>query len=243
MLCNYSLPQCNQCNFVLSTERYIRKHMMKMHRAEPPWPIVWKANIWCSAICGLGAISVILEQQQSGIWGTTWRECIRAAAPWPIVLKSDLLFLVQQSGTAEWYSRVVEQQQESRLGEMGIGGLVGWWRMHRREQCNLTQSSSSARVRRFSVHWLCALMTRGGELCVMQCLSDSSAMMISGSPGLLMDDVWDSSRFHKSNPPNQALQQVYLCITKSRMMEMFNDKVSDSSRFQKFTGPTLTLLS
>ena len=114
-----------------------------------------------------------MERMHQG--GGSLTNCVEVRPPFP--------------GTAEWYSRVVEQQQESRLGEMGIGGLVGWWRMHRREQCNLSQSSSSARVRRFSVHWSSDCVHCGGELCVMQCLSDSSAMMISGSPGLLMDDV------------------------------------------------------
>ena len=126
-----------------------------------------------------------MERMHQG--GGSLTNCVEVRPPFPGTAEW-YSRVVQQNGTAEWYSRVVQQQQESRLGEMGIGGLVGW-RMHRREQCNLSQSSSSARVRRFPVHWSSDCVHCGGELCVMQCLSDSSAMMISGSPGLLMDDV------------------------------------------------------
>ena len=38
----------------------------------------------------------------------------------------------------------------------------------------------------------------------MQYLSDSGAMMISGSPGLVMADVWDSNRFRQSTRPTQT---------------------------------------
>ena len=103
--------------------------------------------------------------------------------------------MVQQSGTAECYSRVVEQsgtaaarKQIRRDGHRRVGWLENASARTMQSQSKLEQCKSE-KIPSALVVRLCALMTRGGELCVMQCLSDSSAMMISGSPGLLMDDV------------------------------------------------------
>ena len=121
-----------------------------------------------------------MERMHQG--GGSLTNCVEVRPPFP--------------GTAEWYSRVVQQsgraaarKQIRRDGHRRVGWLVEnasartMQSQSKLEQCKSEKIPSALVVR------LCALMTRGGELCVMQCLSDSSAMMISGSPGLLMDDV------------------------------------------------------
>ena len=194
MPCNFS-THCNQCDLRSSVARYMRNHMeetkgqkgsltncLEVKPAEVllcTLPFCTRV-VWSGQESRLGEMDIAIQLQYKALQcdGALVEECI---PPPPLSC---------------WNNAISKQWNDLQCSGCQIVCIDDrWWyiALHcialHTMQCN-------------------AMHFREMLFRAMQCLSDSGGMMISGSPGLVMADVWDSSRFRQSTRPTQTQTEL-----------------------------------